>query len=93
MKRLITIGLMLLAVFMAGNTYAQKVSGTVNSASDGQLLIGVNVQVKGTSVGTVTDEDGKYSIDADGNSVLIFSYLGFSTMEQAVNGRLCEWGH
>lgn len=87
MKRLITISFMLLAVFMARTTFAQKVSGTVSSASDGQHLIGVNVQVKGTSVGTVTDEEGKYTIDADGKSVLIFSYLGFSTIEQAVNGR------
>jgi len=87
MKRLITFSLMLLAVFMASNTIAQKVSGTVSSASDGQQLIGVNVQVKGTSVGTVTDEEGKYSIDADANSTLIFSYVGFSTIEQSVNGR------
>jgi TonB-linked SusC/RagA family outer membrane protein len=52
-----------------------------------QALTGVNVRVKGTNEGTVTDISGKYSISADENAVLVFSFVGFSTMEQPVNGK------
>ena len=38
-------------------------------------LTGVNVLVKGTTTGTITDFDGKYTLEADANSILVFSYL------------------
>ena len=43
--------------------------------------------IKGTTTGTVTDLDGKYTIDVPENGTLLFSYLGFETQEIAVNGR------
>lgn len=62
-----------------------QVSGTV---SDNQgPLPGVSVIVKGTSNGTVTDFDGKYSIKAEPNGTLIFSYIGYKTEEIAIGGR------
>ena len=77
------IGLMGLLFLLTGFAYAQQnISGTVVSESDGAPIPGVNVVVKGTSNGTSTDFDGKYTIDvSSGNTVLVFSYLGFITQE------------
>ncbi|WP_236262936.1 SusC/RagA family TonB-linked outer membrane protein [Aggregatimonas sangjinii] len=64
------------------------VSGTVTSGDGVGPLPGVNVLVKGTTTGSVTDFDGNYSIVApDANSTLVFSYIGFTTQEVPVNGR------
>ncbi len=62
------------------------ISGTVTD-SDGTPLPGANVLVKGTTNGTQTDFDGNYTIEADSNATLVFSYLGFATQEVAVNGQ------
>lgn len=65
-----------------------RISGTVTSAEDGIPLIGVSILVKGTGSGTVTDLDGKYSLDLeDENAILQFSYTGYSPIEVAVNGQ------
>lgn len=69
---------------MAQNVTA---SGTIISADDSQPLPGVNVIVSGTTKGTVTDFDGKYSIQVPGNSSLLFSYIGFTTQTISVNGQ------
>ncbi|MCQ6957757.1 TonB-dependent receptor [Mucilaginibacter aquariorum] len=54
----------------------------------GRPIPGVNVKLNGTTIGTTTDIDGNYSINApDGNGTLVFSYLGFNTQEVQVNGR------
>ena len=59
----------------------RPVTGTILS-DDGQPLIGVTILLKGTSQGTTTDLDGKYSIDVpDQGAVLVFSYTGYTTME------------
>ncbi len=52
------------------------VKGTVTSASDGEPLIGVTVQVKGTTTGTSTDIDGNYTIKVEMGTSLTFSYVG-----------------
>lgn len=57
------------------------VSGTVTSAADGEPLIGVTVMVKNSKVGTATDIDGNYSIEAQKGSVLVFSYVGMQQRE------------
>jgi len=63
------------------------VNGTVIDAS-GEAIPGVSVIVKGTSVGTATGADGKYSISVQGNdAVLIFSFLGYEKLEQTVGIR------
>lgn len=62
-----------------------RVSGTV--ISEGEPLPGVSVQVKGTSTGTVTNIDGKYSLSVPANATLVFSFVGMKTVEQSVNGR------
>lgn len=62
------------------------ITGTVTD-DQGAPLPGANVLVKGTTNGTQTDFDGNYTITADANAVLVFSYIGFAKQEVAVNGR------
>lgn len=64
-----------------------NVSGTVTDVNN-EPLIGVNVQVKGTDKGTATDFDGTYTIpDVNENAILVFSYIGYQTVEVPVDGR------
>ena len=71
----------------AGVLYAQKVTGTVISGSDNEPLIGASVIVQGTKVGSVTDLDGNFTIDAKNGQTLEVSYLGFITQKVKVNGQ------
>lgn len=62
------------------------ISGTVTDGTG--PLPGVNVVAQGTTTGTVTDFDGNYSIDApQGVTVLVFSYVGFTTQQISIDGR------
>lgn len=81
--------ILLLTFFLCVMVYAQKraISGVVVDKEMNEPLAGVNVLVKGTTVGTVTDLDGKYTLDADGKATLVFSYLSMKTIEEPVNGR------
>jgi hypothetical protein len=64
------------------------VTGTVISSGDKSLIPGVNVVEKGTSNGTVTREDGSFSLAVtDDNAILIFSYVGYTLQEVSLNGR------
>ena len=78
--------LVLLLALVTQITFAQErtVSGTV-SDNAGMPLPGVSVLVKGSKTGTQTDFDGKFSIKASANQVLIFSYIGMKTQEVAAN--------
>lgn len=77
---------------IAGASRAQvsqerSVTGSVTS-DQGEKLPGVSVILKGTTVGTVTDVDGKYTIAIPGeDAVLVFSYVGYTTREVSVEGR------
>ncbi|MGI9551989.1 MAG: SusC/RagA family TonB-linked outer membrane protein, partial [Aurantibacter sp.] len=64
----------------------ETVTGTVVD-SNGTPLPGTNVLVQGTTTGTQTDFDGNYSIIVEGDGTLVFSYLGFQTLEIPVNGQ------
>jgi iron complex outermembrane receptor protein len=71
----------LLLAFCATTAYAQKtISGTLTDEESGEPLIGVNILVVGTTVGTVTDFDGNYTLEVpDGYSQVQFSYVGYAT--------------
>lgn len=78
--------IVLLMVFTTSSVLnAQEVSGTVFDDTS-QPLPGVSVLVKGTTVGTTTDFDGNYTINASNGDILVFSYVGFETQEIEVNG-------
>jgi TonB-linked SusC/RagA family outer membrane protein len=61
------------------------VTGKV-TGEDGSPLVGVSITVKGTAKGTATNSTGDFSIDADLNSTLVFSYIGYTTQEVRVTG-------
>lgn len=73
--------------FAATAQQTLKVTGTVVSAADNSALPGLTVVVKGSTVGTVTNIDGKYSIDAPADGTLQFSFIGFATQEVQVGGK------
>ncbi|MFA5819561.1 MAG: SusC/RagA family TonB-linked outer membrane protein [Bacteroidales bacterium] len=65
----------------------QKITGTVTDET-GSPLPGVNVQIEGTTIGTISDASGKYSIDKpNDNAVLIFSFIGYTTQTVSSTGK------
>lgn len=85
MKQLTFI--LLCLFFSIGSLIAQnkQVTGTVISADDGEPVIGASVVVKGTTRGTVTDEDGKFTLSVPSSvKTLMFSYVGMKTIEMPV---------
>ena len=91
-KLLFAVLAMLLVLPVMANSERKAVeiavSGTVVSSDDGAGLPGVSVLVKGTTNGTTTDANGKYSINVpDGNSILVFSFIGYRAQEVSVAGR------
>ena len=81
-----------LSFLIAGNSFASQqritISGKVTSSEDQSGLPGVNVIVKGTSLGSVTDVEGNYSLEIpDENAVLVFSSVGFTIQEITVGNQ------
>ena len=62
----------------------RTITGQVLDAADQSPLIGVNVQVKNAGVGTITDVDGRFTLQATGRDVLVFSYIGYKSQEVEV---------
>lgn len=62
-----------------------QITGTITV--DGMPMTGVSITVSGKQITAVSGEDGKYSIDANASDILIFSYIGFATVSEPVNGR------
>ena len=87
--RKIKLFLTALAVMISSVAFAQKitVTGIVTDASTGEPAIGVTVHEKGTMNGVNTDFDGNYSISVPKNAVLVFSSIGYQTVEIAVDGK------
>ena len=79
--------LLLLFSLFAVVGYARTVTGVITSAVDKLPVIGASISVEGTTRGTTTDLDGKYSIDVDDNSVLVVSYVGMTTQRVTVGSR------
>lgn len=66
----------------------QTVSGTITDAKTGKSLVGVNILVVGTSTGSVTDIDGRYSLTVHSlQDTLRISYIGYQTQRVPINGR------
>ena len=72
---------------LANEVAAQTVTGTVTDESDAPIP-GVNVLVKGTTVGTTTDTNGRYTLEVpDENSILVFSFIGYQSQEVQVGNQ------
>ncbi|SMC74395.1 TonB-dependent receptor [Cellulophaga tyrosinoxydans] len=77
----------LLLFFSISVVFSQtEIKGTVTDG-EGMPLAGANIVEKGTVNGTTTDFDGNYSIKVKENAILIFSYIGFATVEESVSGK------
>lgn len=89
MKQRLKGFVVVLFVFALQVSFAQQkvITGTV-SDNAGIPLPGVSILVKGTKSGTQSDFDGKYSIKAESNQFLIFSYIGMKTQELAANSSI-----
>ena len=86
MKGLLTLFLMVCAI-ATGLAQNVTITGSVVDIQN-EPLPGVNVQVKGTTIGTATDADGRFTLQAPGNqSVLVFSYVGFIPQEIPVGNQ------
>lgn len=79
----------ILLFFISSILFAQtgNVSGVVTDATDGSPLLGANIIVSGTSIGTTTDRDGKYRLIRlnEGRTLILFMYLGYDTDSVWVN--------
>jgi TonB-linked SusC/RagA family outer membrane protein len=87
-KHTILLTLLVTLTFITGGVAQNiQVSGKVSDATRGESLRGVNILIKGTTQGTVTNSDGEYQILASADAILVFSYVGFETTEVPVDGR------
>jgi TonB-linked SusC/RagA family outer membrane protein len=90
-KNLISFRILLLfvACTFAFQAIAQEIqiSGKVSDAKDGSSLPGATVQVKGTTVGMLTDLDGKYSLKVKPGSILSFSFIGYDPQEVTITSQ------
>ena len=66
--------------------HKKRVTGLVKEAS-GEVVVGCNVTVKGTTIGTITDINGKYSLEVPEHATLVFSFLGYKSMEYPVKAQ------
>ena len=82
--------------FIAGNCLAATaeelqqlvVTGTITDKETGDAMPGVNIQVKGTTIGVISDISGRYSINVtDKNALLVFSFIGYASAEVPLEGR------
>ncbi|MDR2970014.1 MAG: TonB-dependent receptor [Tannerellaceae bacterium] len=71
---------MIMASAMSARAQSVKATGTVSDAT-GETMIGVNILQKGTTNGTVTDFDGKFSLDVPAGAVISINYIGYATQE------------
>lgn len=89
MKRILLLGCVI-SLFLANEAIAQErqISGRVTSGEDGSTNPGVNVVLKGTNLGTITDVDGNYRINVpQSGGALIFSFVGFQSKEVQIGNQ------
>ena len=86
MKRVIITFLCLLCIVQA---YSQSftISGTITDRESNEPLIGAGILVKGVGRGTITDMDGKYSLEVKRGETLVFSYVGYQSTEIAITNQ------
>src|SRR5690242_6050409 len=86
------LALMTAILFLGVEGYAQnvpsgvEVSGRVTGADDNQPLVGVNVRIAGTVIGTITGDGGRFSLKAAPGDTLRFTYIGYEAASRVVRG-------
>ena len=86
-RRVFALAAALLLLPAVVNAQETRVTGQVTAEDTGQPLAGVQIVVKGTTVGTLTDGNGNYQVRVPaGSDMLVFSYLGYRTVERQVTG-------
>jgi TonB-linked SusC/RagA family outer membrane protein len=86
-SRKLSLLVLLTLLFHLAQAADITVTGIVRDASSGDPAIGVTVKVKGTSTGTITGTDGRFSLRAPDNGTLVFSSIGYESIEVPVNGQ------
>src|SRR6187551_2918450 len=89
MKRML-LAFVTASLMLVHEAWAQDrtIAGRITSPEDGTGLPGVNVLVKGTTNGTVTDTDGNYTLSVpSGSNVLVFTFIGLATQEVEIGDR------
>src|SRR4051812_39991021 len=87
-QRLLLVLLLIVSTCSGLLAQNQTVRGKVTSAiAADSALAGVSIQVKGTKTGTVTDNNGNFSINVPGNGVLVFSAVGYTMQEVSISNR------
>ncbi|MEB2783708.1 SusC/RagA family TonB-linked outer membrane protein [Algoriphagus persicinus] len=88
-RKLSFLLVLLLCLSLPSLTFAQQeeITGTVTDTESGEGIPGVSVLIKGTPRGAITDLDGSFSISAGSEEVLVFSFLGYETVEQPIANR------
>ena len=80
------LSLLACALLLGGAAYAQNMTVKGKVTANGLEMPGVTVSVKGAAGGTITSLDGDFTIKADAGSVLVFSFIGYETVEVPVKG-------
>uniref|UniRef100_UPI004047CF54 SusC/RagA family TonB-linked outer membrane protein n=2 Tax=Algoriphagus sp. TaxID=1872435 RepID=UPI004047CF54 len=79
--------LLALSIGFSANAQQARITGKVTDAATGEGMPGASVLVKGTTRGIVTDLDGNFAIEASSTDVLVFSFIGYNTVEETVGTR------
>jgi len=88
MRKILLLGLTLFLVNAMAFAQGRVITGTVTSTEDGMGVPGATVLVKGTTIGTATDIDGKYSVNVPaGSNVLVFTFVGLISKEVNIGNR------
>ncbi|MCG8579145.1 MAG: SusC/RagA family TonB-linked outer membrane protein, partial [Bacteroidales bacterium] len=88
MKKYLNIMLLMLLISVYAQAQSIIVRGVVTDENTGETLPGVNVLIKGTMSGTITDIDGNYQLEIPNtDAVLVYSFVGMSTVEERIDGR------
>jgi len=89
MKHKLQVTMLLICiVIITANAQNRTIHGNITTAEDGMPIPGVNVVVKGTAIGTISDIEGNYSIQVPSDeSILVFSYIGLMTQEIMVGNQ------
>lgn len=88
-RRFVVILLLCVSVTLFAEPLENElIKGQVISMTDGEPLIGASVRLKGTTKGTITDIDGKFSIEASNGQILIISYVGFKEKEVKIHSNI-----